>query len=180
MQWTQLHAQIEAILFASGDAHAVSKLATVLEEGEEMIEAACGELMEDYRLMQRGLRLIRLENSYQMVSAPEYATKIRAILEQRRPERLSRSALEVLSIVAYYQPVTKSYIEQLRGVDSAYTVGLLLDRALIEDCGRLDMPGRPILYRTTQDFLRLFDLQGLEDLPPLPAADVEETGREDA
>jgi segregation and condensation protein B len=124
--------------------------------------------MNDYQKTGRGIRLIKLEESYQMVSAPEYATIIRAILDERKPERLSRSALEVLSIVAYYQPVTKAYVEQLRGVDSAYTIGVLLDRELLEEAGRLDVPGRPILYRTSKQFLRAFGLVSLDELPELP------------
>ncbi len=178
MQWTDLHAAAEAILFASGEALPLSRLAQALETDRETVEKLCGELMDDYRFTRRGLRLLRLEDSYQLVSAPEYASPIRAILEERKPERLSRAALEVLSLVAYHQPVTKTYIEQIRGVDSSYTLGLLLDRELIEDCGRLDVPGRPILYRTSQNFLRVFGLETLSDLPELPQAPQQEEDKE--
>lgn len=178
MPWTELHAAIEAILFSSGEALPLARLAQALEEDPETVEGLCGELMDEYRFGRRGLRLIRLEDSYQLVSAPEYAAPIRAILEERKPERLSRAALEVLSLVAYHQPVTKTYIEQIRGVDSAYTLGQLLDRELIEDCGRLDVPGRPILYRTSQGFLRAFGLETLSDLPELPLAPQQEEEKE--
>jgi segregation and condensation protein B len=168
MEWLTLHAAIESILFASGEAVSLQQLSCALEERPETVEAALQELMNDYQKTGRGIRLIKLEESYQMVSAPEYATIIRAILDERKPERLSRSALEVLSIVAYYQPVTKAYVEQLRGVDSAYTIGVLLDRELLEEAGRLDVPGRPILYRTSKQFLRAFGLVSLDELPELP------------
>lgn len=178
MRWTELHAEMEAILFASGEAISLAQLSSVLALPPDTVEAACHELMDEYRFSRRGLRLLRLEDSYQMVSAPEYAERIRAILIGRKPDRLSRSALEVLSIVAYYQPVTKTYIEQVRGVDSSYTLGILLDRDLLEDCGRLDVPGRPILYRTTQSFLRVFGLCSLDELPQLPPVEASEEKKE--
>ena len=119
-------------------------------------------------LRARGIRIVRMDASYQMCSAPEYAPYIRKTLEGRKPPRLSQPALEVLAIIAYYQPVTRAYVDQIRGVDSAYTVGLLLERELIEESGRLAVPGRPILYRTTKNFLRSFGMSSLEELPPLP------------
>lgn len=103
-----------------------------------------------------------------MCSAPDYADIIRRAFEIRKPAKLSQPALEVLTIIAYYQPTTRAYVDQVRGVDSAYTVGLLLERKLIEECGRLQVPGRPHLYRTTKNFLRAFHLNSLEDLPELP------------
>ena len=116
-----------------------------------------------------------MEDSYQLCSAPEYAEIIRKAFEIRKTAKLSQPALEVLAIVAYYQPVTRAQVDQIRGVDSAYTVGLLLDRKLIEECGRLQVPGRPRQYCTTQAFLRSFHLRTLEELPPLPG--VEESGQ---
>ena len=116
-----------------------------------------------------------MEDSYQLCSAPEYAEIIRRAFEIRKTAKLSQPALEVLAVVAYYQPVTRAQVDQIRGVDSAYTVGLLLDRKLIEECGRLQVPGRPRLYRTTQTFLRSFHISSLEDLPPLPG--MEEGGQ---
>ena len=118
-------------------------------------------------------RQIRLEDTWQMCSAPDYADIIRKAFEIRKSAKLSQPALEVLSIIAYYQPTTRAYVDQVRGVDSAYTVGLLLDRKLIEECGRLQVPGRPRLYRTTKNFLRAFHLTSLEDLPDLPGMEAE-------
>lgn len=108
-----------------------------------------------------------------MCSAPEYAAYIRKTMESRKSARLSQPALEVLAMVAYFQPVTRAYIEQVRGVDSSYTVGLLLERGLICEAGRLAVPGRPIQYRTTKNFLRAFSLTSLDDLPELPSAGQE-------
>ena len=130
--------------------------------------------MDTYSYERRGVRILRLDTAYQMVSAPEHADRVRKAFESRKPAKLSPPALEVLAVIAYYQPTTRAYIDQVRGVDSAYTVGLLLDRELIEECGRLAVPGRPILYRTTSAFLRTFGLSSLEELPELPAPVPEE------
>ena len=119
------------------------------------------------------MRLVRMEDSYQLCSAPEYADDIRKVFEIRKPAKLSQPALEVLTIIAYYQPTTRAYVDQIRGVDSYYTVGLLLDRHLIEECGRLQVPGRPRLYRTTQTFLRAFHLNSLDDLPEMPGMETD-------
>ena len=124
--------------------------------------------MDRYKYDRRGIRLVRLDTSYQLCSAPEYAAQVRKTLESRRPPKLSPPALEVLAVIAYFQPVTRAYVDQVRGVDSSYTVGLLLERELIQESGRLPVPGRPILYKTTKNFLRCFGLNGLDDLPPLP------------
>ena len=119
------------------------------------------------------IRLLKMEDSYQLCSAPEYGDQIRKAFEIRKPAKLSQPALEVLTIIAYYQPTTRAYVDQIRGVDSSYTVGLLLDRHLIEECGRLQVPGRPRLYRTTQSFLRAFHLNSLEDLPQMPGLEAD-------
>ena len=111
---------------------------------------------------------MRMEDSWQLCSAPDYASAVRQAFEIRKPAKLSQPALEVLTIIAYYQPTTRAYVDQIRGVDSAYTIGLLLERKLIEECGRLQVPGRPHLYRTTKQFLRAFHLSSLEELPELP------------
>lgn len=169
MEWRELHAAIEGLLFAAGDPVSIQRLCEVLKETQETVKTAVSEIEEEYQKKERGLRLIRLEESYQMVSTPEYAGLIRDMMEKKEPAKLSPPALEVLTIVAYYQPVTRAYVEQVRGVDSAYTLGLLTDRELIEESGRLDLPGRPILYRTTPHFLRSFHLRSLEDLPELPS-----------
>ena len=164
----------ESVLFASGEPVHISRICMALNTDRPRAEEALQRLGDYYAFERRGIRLIRMEDSYQLCSAPEYADIIRRAFEIRRPARLSQPALEVLAVIAYYQPTTRAYVDQIRGVDSAYTVGLLLERKLIEECGRLQVPGRPRLYRTTQTFLRSFHLRSLEDLPPLPGVDDEE------
>ena len=170
----EIQLAMEAVLFAAGEPVGVERLCLALEIDRATADAVAQKLMDDYSYSRRGIRLVRLDTSYQLCSAPEYADLIRKTFESRRPPRLSPPALEVLAIIAYYQPTTRAYVDQVRGVDSAYTVGLLLDRELIEECGRLAVPGRPILYRTTPTFLRSFGLSSLEELPELPAAAPEE------
>lgn len=170
----EIASAMESILFAAGDPVGVERLCLALELDRATVEAVAQKLMDDYSYHRRGLRLVRMESSYQLCSAPEYAGYVRKAFESRRPPRLSPPALEVLAIIAYYQPTTRAYVDQVRGVDSSYTVGLLLDRELIEECGRLAVPGRPILYRTTPIFLRSFGLSSLEELPELPVAPPEE------
>ena len=170
----EIEAAMEAILFSAGEPVGVERLCLALEIDRATADAVAQKLMDDYSYSRRGIRLVRLETSYQLCSAPEHADLIRRTFESRRPPKLSPPALEVLAIIAYYQPTTRAYVDQVRGVDSSYTVGLLLDRELIEECGRLAVPGRPILYRTTPTFLRSFGLSSLEELPELPAAAPEE------
>ena len=146
----------------------MERLCLSLEVDRATMDAVAQRLMDQYSYERRGLRLVRLDTSYQLCSAPEYADYVRKTLENRKPARLSQPALEVLAIIAYYQPVTRAYVDQVRGVDSSYTVGLMLERELSEENGRLAVPGRPILYRTTKNFLRSFGLSSLEDLPELP------------
>lgn len=162
---------IEGILFASGEPVGISRIAAVLGTDEGSIEKAAAGLRDRYIFERRGIRLVFLDKAIQLCSSPEYTDYIRLALEKRKQPQLSQQALEVLSIVAYFQPVTKLYVEQVRGVDSAYTIGLLLERNLIEVCGRLSVPGRPLLYKTTPAFLRTFGLTSIEDLPGLPELD---------
>ena len=162
-----MHA-IEAILFASGDPVSAERIALVLDSDRDTVLALGAELGEEYERQQRGIRLVRLNDSLQLHSAPEHAAAITRALEQRRAPRLSQASLEVLAIAAYFQPVTRAYIEQMRGVDSSYTVGVLAERGLIEPCGHLDAVGRPTLYRTTELFLRTLGVSSLEELPALP------------
>ena len=159
---------LEAILFAAGEAVPAARLSLILGVSDEELARAAEELSERCEKEQRGVRVLRLGEKLQMCSAPEYASVITRVLEQRRPPMLSQSALEALAIVAYFLPVTRAYIDQVRGVDSSYTVGALLERGLIEACGRLDVPGRPTLFRTTDAFLRVMNLRELSELPPLP------------
>ncbi len=159
---------LEAILFAAGEPVPAARLSLVLETDEEEILRTAEELAETYRREERGMRILRLDGKLQMCSAPEYAPLITKTLEQRKPPMLSQPALETLAIVAYFQPVTRAYIDRVRGVDSSYTVSVLNERGLIEVCGRLDVPGRPSLFKTTDAFLRTMGLQDLSELPPLP------------
>lgn len=159
---------IEAILFAAGDSVPIARLSLILGVSEEEISAAAAELQEQYSSQQRGMRVLRLEDKLQMCSAPEFAPYIGKVLEQRKAPALSQPALETLAVVAYFQPVTRAYVEQVRGVDSSYTVGMLCERGLIEECGRLDVPGRPVLFKTTDVFLRTMGISQLSQLPPLP------------
>lgn len=163
-----LKSAVEAVLFAAGEPVPVARLSLVLGSGEEDVLLAARELADTFEREQRGVRVLQLGDKLQMCSAPEYAPVVIKALEQRKPPMLSQPALETLAIVAYYQPVTRAYIDQVRGVDSSYTVGMLTERGLIEVCGRLDVPGRPSLFRTTDQFLRTMGIQKLEDLPQLP------------
>lgn len=167
MEQTELQRIIEAILFAAGECVEVSRLAAALETDEKDIEAAVNALADELSYNRRGIRILRLEKGYQMVSSGEMADYVTKTLETRKPPRLSASQLEALTIVAYYQPATKAMIEQIRGVDSSYSVSALLNKKLIEEAGRLNVPGRPVLYRTTPDFLRTFGISSLEELPPI-------------
>ena len=173
MELKELEGAIEGILFAAGDPVPVERICFTLEQDRETVESVCQRLADQYSYERRGIRLIKLENSWQMCSAPEYAAYIRKTMESRKPAKLSQPALEVLSIIAYFQPVTRAYIEQVRGVDSSYTVGLLLERELICEAGRLSVPGRPMQFRTTKNFLRAVSLSSLDDLPELPSATQE-------
>jgi segregation and condensation protein B len=167
MEQIELQRAIEAILFAAGERIEVSRLAMVLEVDPNEIYAAADALADEFAFNRRGIRIIRLEDGYQMVSSGEMADYITKALETRKPPKLSSSQLETLTIIAYYQPATKAMVEQIRGVDSAYSITALLNKKLIEDAGRLNVPGRPIQYRTTPDFLRTFALNSLEDLPEI-------------
>ena len=159
---------IEAILFAAGESVPIARLSLVLGAEEKEVSLAAAELSEKYEREGRGMRILRLGEKLQMCSAPEYAPYITKTLEQRKPPMLSQPALETLAVVAYFQPVTRAYIDQVRGVDSAYTVSALTERGLIEVCGRLDVPGRPSLFKTTDVFLRTMGVSSLDELPPLP------------
>lgn len=173
LEMKELEAAVEGILFASGEPVHIDRICLALDIDRLSAEQVLQRLSDYYAYERRGVRLIRMEDTWQMCSAPDYADIIRKAFEIRKSAKLSQPALEVLSIIAYYQPTTRAYVDQVRGVDSAYTVGLLLDRKLIEECGRLQVPGRPRLYRTTKNFLRAFHLTSLEDLPDLPGMEAE-------
>ena len=164
----ELTAALEAILFAAGEPVPAARLSLILNTDESEILRCAEELAARCIREERGVRVLRLDGKLQMCSAPEYAPLIARTLEQRRPPMLSQSALETLAIVAYFQPVTRAYIDRVRGVDSSYTVSVLAERGLIEVCGRLDVPGRPSLFRTTPAFLRTMGVSELSELPELP------------
>jgi len=167
MEQIELQRAIEAILFAAGERVEIAQLSNVLETDEKEIISATDALADELAFNRRGIRILKLEKGYQMVSSGEMADYITQALETRKPPKLSASQLETLTIIAYYQPATKAMVEQLRGVDSSYSIGALLNKKLIEDAGRLNVPGRPILYKTTSNFLRTFGLSSLEELPAI-------------
>ena len=168
MEMKEIEAAVEGILFASGEPVAADRIAVALELDRDTVDEVLRRLADYYSYERRGMRLVRMEDTWQLCSAPEYADVIRRAFEIRKPAKLSQPALEVLTVIAYYQPTTRAYVDQIRGVDSSYTMGLLLERGMIEECGRLQVPGRPRQYRTTKQFLRAFHLTSLEDLPVMP------------
>ena len=162
-------AAAEAILFASGEPVRCERIALALEIGSEETEEVLSALAAKLETENSGLRLIRLGEKAQLCTRGEYAACIRVALETRKPPALSQAAMEVLAIAAYRQPVTRAYIEQVRGVDSAYTVSSLVEKGFLEESGRLEVPGRPALFRTTDQFLRVFGLTSHAELTPLPS-----------
>ncbi len=159
---------LEAVLFASGEPVPAARLSLIFAVPEEVIDDAAQELEREYAENRRGIRLLRLGASLQLCSAPEYAKLVARVIEHRAAPRLSPGALEALAVIAYFQPVTRAYVEQVRGVDSSYTVASLAEKGLIEPAGRLEAPGRPTLYRTTEAFLRVMGVSSLNELPALP------------
>ena len=174
MEQIELQRAIEAILFAAGERIEISRLCMALEVDPDEVQAAADALADELAYNRRGIRILRLEDGYQMVSSGEMADYVTKALETRKPPKLSSSQLETLTIIAYYQPATKAMVEQIRGVDSSYSITALLNKKLIEDAGRLNVPGRPIQYRTTPDFLRTFALNSLEDLPEIEKVNLGE------
>lgn len=158
---------IEGILFAAGEPVKTAKLAAVLEIETSAVEEAVRLLKYEYDTQERGLMIIDIDEGYQICSRPEYYNYIQVILGEQRRQALSNAAMEALAIIAYKQPVTRGQVEYIRGVNSDSAVNRLVERGLIEECGHLDAPGRPILYRTTQNFLRCFGLSTPKDLPEL-------------
>ena len=165
---TDICSALEALLFAAGDPIPVARLSLVLEISEDEVLSAWNELSEALKKENHGITVLKIGDKLQMCSAPAHSSAVAKVLEQRKPSVLSQSSVEALSIVAYFQPVTLAYINKIRGVDSSYTVSSLADRGLIEISGRLEAPGRPSLYRTTDLFLRTMGISDLSELPPLP------------
>lgn len=172
MEENELQRALMAILFAAGEPVAAARLAESLQEDEAQIHRELAALMNTLSYHRSGIRIVRLENAYQMCSASEQAEFVTKTLETRKPPKLSSSQLETLSVIAYYQPATKAYVEQIRGVDSGYSISALLTKKLIREAGRLNVPGRPFLYETTPDFLRVFGLSSLEELPEIEKVEL--------
>lgn len=163
---------IESILFASGQPMEASKLAQILETDVKTLDSVIDSMIEFYEENQRGFTILKLDDTYQMSTRNFYGEITKRALDHRRNTPLSNAALEILAIVAYNQPVTKGYIEQIRGVDCFYGINSLIEKGLLEERGRLEAPGRPRLYGTTPDFLRCFGIESLDKLPPLPTIDA--------
>ena len=172
MEQNDLQRALMAVLFAAGEPVAASRLAESLQVDESEIHRECEALISALSYHRSGIRIVKLEDAYQMCSSAEMAEYVTKTLETRKPPKLSPSQLETLTVIAYYQPATKALVEQIRGVDSAYCVSALVTKKLIRECGRLNVPGRPIVYETTPDFLRVFGLESLADLPQIEKVDL--------
>lgn len=162
----------EAILFASGEPVEMERFCEVFEIDDETVEKVMDMLSDRLEKQQSAIKLVRLDFSYQLCTKKEYAEHIRTVLDLRRRTPLSQAALEVLAVIAYNQPVTRAYVEQVRGVDCSGVVSTLVEKGLLEEKGRLELPGRPLLYGTTANFLRCFGLSNLDDLPEVPVNDT--------
>lgn len=161
-------ALLEAVLFAEGQPVKTQALAGLLGISEEAAELELAALQQRYQAEDRGLQLMQVESSWILTTKPLYAAQIRQALTLSKQTPISRAAMEALAIIAYKQPISKGYVDSVRGVDSGHLLRTLLEKGLIEEAGRLDIPGRPIIYRTTELFLRSFQLTSLAELPPLP------------
>lgn len=171
MKMKELQSMVEAVLFAAGEPIELARLAQALELDELLLSQVLENLSAKYDEENAGICLLRLEDQYQLCSRKEYADAVRKVLEIKRNSPLSQAAFEVLAIVAYNQPVTKAFIEQIRGVDCTAVLTTLCQKQLIEERGRLDLPGRPLIYGTTPNFLRCFCISSLDELPTLPEKD---------
>lgn len=173
MEIKEYKAAIEAILFANGEPMPADRLAELLGLDSETVHRIAGDLMSEINSRMGGICMVRLDEQYQFCTRKEYSDVIRRALDIRRNTPLSQAAMEVLAIVAYNQPVTKAFVEQVRGVDCSAVMQGLVQKNLIEECGRLELPGKPLLYGTTPVFLRSFGISKLDELPPLPQKEEE-------
>ena len=180
MNANNIQASVEAILFASGDPVPVNRLSQALEIEPEL----CMQVLENHKARyeenEGGLCIVKLGDRYQMCTRSEFSDSVRKVLEMRRNIPLSQAAFEVLAVIAYNQPVTKSFVEQVRGVDCSGVITSLSQKGLIEERGRLDLPGRPLVYGTTPTFLRCFCIESLDELPALPGVEDEPEKTEDS
>jgi segregation and condensation protein B len=174
MTTKELIKAFEAVLFASGEPLSIDRFSQVFEITPEKTVSVMEELSKKMEANDSGLKLVRMENTYQLATKSEYAEYIKKAFDIRRRTPLSSAALEVLAVVAYNQPITKAFIEQVRGVDCSSVITTLIEKGLVEERGRLELPGKPLLYGTTKNFLRCFQLGDLSELPPLPKSQAEE------
>ncbi len=179
MEIKKLQAGIEAILFASGEGVTATRLSETLETDKQTVIRLIQQLSDRLDAEESALCIVKMDDSYQMCARSQYMPVIRRALEIKRNAPLSQAAMEVLAVVAYNQPVTKAFVEQVRGVDCAGVVNSLTAKGLLEEKGRLELPGRPLVYGTTSHFLRCFGLQSLSDLPPLPRQEGDGKPQED-
>jgi len=168
MEFKEIKASIEAVLFAGGEPVQIQKLSQLLNIDEETVEKLCISLGDDYDERQSAIRVVKIDDSFQLSTRREYGDLVREAFEVKRNTPLSQAAMEVLAVVAYNQPVTKAFIEQVRGVNCDGVVNSLVSKGLVEEKGRLELPGRPLLYGTTGEFLRVFGVSSLEMLPKIP------------
>jgi len=170
----EMQAAAEAMLFASGEPLEIDRIAKVLEIDIENTEQILMNLQAQLDERNSGICLLKLGDKYQLCTKKQYADNIRDIMDMKRNAPLSQAAFEVLAVVAYNQPVTKSFVEQVRGVDCSGVMATLCQRGLLEEKGRLDLPGRPLIYGTTPEFLKCFCVSSLEELPELPEKEAED------
>ena len=174
---SELEKSVQAILFAAGDPYEKERLTKLLGINRETLDQVVQRVNDLYQ--QTAFVILDLDQSYQMVTREEYAAVIREALEVKNNTPLSQAALEVLAIIAYNQPVTKSFVEQIRGVDSSSVVNSLVAKGLVQEMGRLEIPGRPISYGTTEHFLRCFGMQSIETLPKIPQPQEQPAAQEE-
>lgn len=174
MKASKLEAAAEAILFAAGEPVELNRIADALEIESELCEQVLYNLAAKLDEQKSGIAVLKLDDKYQLSSRTEFADIIRNVLELRKNTPLSQAAFEVLAVIAYNQPVTKSFVEQVRGVDCSGVIDTLCKKKLIEEKGRLDLPGRPLIYGTTPDFMRCFSISSLDELPAIPTNDSDE------
>lgn len=171
MEYNESLSIIEAILFATGEPITIEKLAEASGIDTDTTSKLVDILERRYSVSQSAITILKLGNSYQMATREEYAPYIKKAMESKRQARLSPAALEVLAVIAYNQPVTKAFVEQVRGTDSSGVISTLVERELLCEAGRLELPGRPMTYKTTENFLRCFKISSLSQLPKLPSDD---------
>ena len=168
MIMNEIQAAVEAILFAAGEPLEIDRIAQALEQDKEIVESVLLGLKKNLDDNNSGICLVKMDDLYQLCTRQEYADQVRAVLEIKKNSPLSNAAFEVLAVIAYNQPVTKAFIEQVRGVDCSGVIQTLILKGLIEERGRLELPGRPLIYGTTPEFLKCFCVSNLDELPEFP------------